>query len=125
MKNIQLYKIRLKSKNERAYILDIEMDDKLKSHRYYFIHQNEKKYSIERIKSIFSLLEDINEKGIRLQLASDKCLLDLLKILDITPVYKKIKYDYTKNTTEEIGDYDHNILKKIKYDNTKGPTNHG
>ena len=60
MKDVNIYRL---SNNIALWLIDINMDDDIESHRYYFIDSN---YQMKRVKSIDTLLEFLDKKNIEL-----------------------------------------------------------
>ena len=120
MKNIKVYKVQINSTKENLFILDLHMNDRINSHRYYCIVEDGESYTINRVKSIVQLLEYLEQKGIRVSEVSVRVKHNLISNLDKKiPVYQKKIDDNTnrKYNFSNLVDYDLNILKKVKDNN--------
>ena len=118
MKRIRVYKIQLGKTKENIYILDIHMNDRIGSHRYYCLSENGGIFRINRIKSIIPLLEEIEKNGIRFNELAPKHMNELLlKIAELTNDPRRTRESLRMSYFSDLVDYDLDILKKVKEEN--------
>ena len=110
MKDVNIYRL---SNNIALWLIDINMDDDIESHRYYFIDSN---YQMKRVKSIDSLLEFLDKKNIELIKLSNIEIYNLYKtsLKNENINYKKI-YDKPNKDYQKINNYP-GLAKMIDYD---------
>ncbi len=110
MKDISVYQL---SGSIPLWLVDINMEDDIESHRYYFIDSN---YQMKRVKSIDVLLEYLDKKGLELILLSD---------IEIYNLYKKLLKGQNKNNKNlhiypglaKMIDYDINVINNKIHEN--------
>ena len=110
MKDVNIYRL---SNNIALWLIDINMDDDIESHRYYFIDSN---YQMKRVKSIDTLLEFLDKKNIELIKLSNIEIYNLYKksLKNQNINYKKI-YDKPNKDYQKINNYP-GLAKMIDYD---------
>ena len=110
MKDVNIYRL---SNNIALWLIDINMDDDIESHRYYFIDSN---YQMKRVKSIDTLLEFLDKKNIELIKLSNIEIYNLYKksLKNQNINYKKI-YDKSNKDYQKINNYP-GLAKMIDYD---------
>ena len=103
MKNVSIYKL---SMGNALWIIDINMNDDINSHRYYFIDSN---YQMTRVKSIDNFLGFLDKKGIELIEIDDNEIYNLYKNIMYYKNAEKTSFNSYPGLTP-MNDYDTNVI---------------
>lgn len=113
MENYKIFFIKA-SMNTKYFLIDIAMDDELRSHRYYFLkHRPNEKSEILRVRNIESLLNSLRVEDLEIIDIEDSVDDSVKKgnaAYDNSSLDEKMNND---NLLSMIGEYDVKVLEKV------------